>query len=84
MERPSTWKVVTLGVALTGLGVAGAGAAVASGPAVEPAGIEVAQTAVHADLAPMNFIAMDDDWTDTYHDDDSYQSDDWTDTYWDD
>ena len=44
MERPASWKVVTLGAALTGLSVAGAGAAQAdsgspgSGPAsVSPA-----------------------------------------------
>lgn len=29
MQRPITWKVVTLGAALTGLGVIGAGAAMA-------------------------------------------------------
>jgi hypothetical protein len=30
MERPATWKVLTIGAALTGLGIAGAGAAQAN------------------------------------------------------
>ena len=32
MERPATWKVLTLGAAMTGLGVLGAGAAMAQPP----------------------------------------------------
>ncbi|QUR66318.1 hypothetical protein [Mycobacterium spongiae] len=32
MKRPATWKVVTVGAALTGLGVLGAGTAVAQPP----------------------------------------------------
>ncbi|MGV0714641.1 hypothetical protein ABQE93_04460 [Mycolicibacterium sp. XJ662] len=45
MKRTATWKVLTMGAALTGLGVAGAGAAHAdAGPATlaaHPAGVNV-------------------------------------------
>ncbi|MGV0644095.1 hypothetical protein [Mycolicibacterium sp. XJ879] len=49
MKRTATWKVLTMGAALTGLGVAGAGAAHAdAGPAAlaaHPADVNVQLTA---------------------------------------
>ena len=41
MERPASWKVLTLGAALTGLSVAGAGAAEAgsASPGTTPASV---------------------------------------------
>jgi hypothetical protein len=56
MERPATWKVVTVGVALTGLSAAGAGAAQAdSGVAgTAPASVSAASD-LHAPLVPFNF-----------------------------
>lgn len=81
MERPAHWKVVTVGVALTGLGLVGAGAAAAAIAPAPTAGLQAPQSP--AELAPAGFLAMDADWTDTYWDDVSYQhNDDWTDTYW--
>lgn len=75
MERPATWKIITVGAALTGLGIVGAGTASAAiTPTAVPAGIEAPQ-----------FTAFDDDWTETYWDDNAAQrGDDWTETYWDD
>lgn len=69
MERPATWKVVTVGAAMTGLAIVGAGsaaAATASEPIVAPIGIE----------ASVDFVALGDDWTETYWDDG------WTNTGW--
>jgi len=56
MERPATWKVVTVGVALTGLSAAGAGAAQAdSGVAgTAPASVSAASD-LHAPLDPFHF-----------------------------
>jgi hypothetical protein len=73
MERPATWKVVTVGAALTGLGILGAGTATA---AVTPTPAAVFDVSVEAPFG--DFIALGDDWTDTHW------TDDWTDTYWDD
>ena len=44
MERPASWKVLTLGVALTGLSVAGAGSAQAASksPETGPASVSPA------------------------------------------
>ncbi len=36
MKRPATWKVLTLGAALTGLGFLGTGAAMADDTATSP------------------------------------------------
>jgi hypothetical protein len=95
MECPATWKVITVGAALTGLGIVGAGAAGASilaAPAALPAGIEAPQFpgvdlgGVTVDLPHVGFVAMDDDWTETYWDDNGngQRGGDWTETYWDD
>lgn len=67
MQRRETWKVVTLGVALTGLGITGVGVAHADGPstAPEPAAISVEAPAAVDDAVP----AMDDSFDDTYWDD---------------
>lgn len=71
-DRPATWKVVTVSVAMAGLGVLGASAANAEATAPGP---------------QVGFVAMDDDWTDTYWNN-SWHGDhdrgDWTETYWDD
>ena len=80
MNRPATWKVVTVGAALTGLGIVGAGTAAASTMTVPaPASIEVVTEQV-----PATFVALGDDWTETYWDDNASNNQDWTDTYWDD
>lgn len=51
MERPATWKVVTVGAALTGLSVLGAGAAnAATGPAPAAPASVTAGTAVDVPL----------------------------------
>lgn len=85
MQRAPHWKVVTVGVALTGLGIVGAGAAGAALAPAPTAGIEAPQYTMNVELPQGDFVAMDDDWTDTYWDDVSYQNnDDWSDTYWDD
>ena len=71
MERPATWKVITVGVALTGLGIVGAGTV----------------SAATSWAPEVSIVAMDDDWTETYWDDgwDGQRwSADWTETYWDD
>jgi hypothetical protein len=90
MNRPATWKVVTVGAALTGLGMVGAGtAAAATVPVVAPTAITAPLyiDAVTGDV-PASFVALDDDWTETYWDDDRngdrQGADDWTETYWDD
>ena len=72
-ERPATWKIVTVTAAMAGLGVLGAGAAHAAGAEVAPA-------------PQVSFVAMDDDWTDTYWDTgwNANVGNDWTETYWDD
>ncbi len=54
MENPTTWKVITAGVALTGLSLLGAGAAVAAGDSMADSG------------STHTVIAMDDSsWDDT-------------------
>lgn len=76
MTRPATWKVVTVGAALTGLGVLGAGAAhgateaapAAVGPAVEAPEVDWA-TAFDADRPDSSYVAMDDTWWDDSWDD---------------
>ncbi|BBZ03759.1 hypothetical protein MCHIJ_31960 [Mycolicibacterium chitae] len=85
MQRPAHWKVVTVGVALTGLGIVGAGAAGAAVAPAPTAGIASIEAPLSVDAPQVGFAAMNDDWTDTYWDDVSYQGhEDWTDTYWDD
>lgn len=86
MNRPATWKVVTLGAALTGLGIVGAGtAAAATAPAPAPASLEAS-----LNWAPElgEIVALGDDWTETYWDENwnagQRWADDWTETYWDD
>jgi hypothetical protein len=59
MNRPATWKVVTVGAALTGLGIVGAGPAGAATTAPAPAAM-----AASLDWAPQ----LGDDWTETYWD----------------
>jgi hypothetical protein len=56
MERPTTWKVVTVGVALAGFSVAGAGAAQADNgsPGTAPASVGAAGD-LHAPLDPFDF-----------------------------
>ncbi|MGV0836756.1 hypothetical protein [Mycolicibacterium thermoresistibile] len=84
MTRPATWKVVTVGAALTGLGVLGAGAAhgatepvpASVGPVVEAPVVDWA-TAFDADSPDASFFAMDDSWDDSF--DDSWD-DSWDDT----
>ncbi|MHC9296152.1 hypothetical protein ACRCUN_27115 [Mycobacterium sp. LTG2003] len=65
MQRPEIWKVMTVGLALTGLGLVGAGTAFADSTPPAPV------TAVNATLA----FDDDDDWGD----DDWYGHDDWDD-----
>lgn len=62
MQRPATWKVITVGAALTGLGIVGAGAAGADTP--EPAWVPEFGV-----VSATNVMALDDDWTETYWDD---------------
>lgn len=85
MNRPATWKVVTIGAALTGLGVVGAGAANAS-PDAAPAPASVTVQAplpafdlphfdIHIDRPDFRPVAWEDtSWDDFY----------WEDTSWDD
>lgn len=56
MERPATWKVVTLGAALTGLSAAGAGAAQADSGStgIAPASVNAA-SGFNAPLHPVDF-----------------------------
>ena len=67
MERPASWKVVTLGVALTGLSVAGAGAAQAASksPDSGPASVSPAPLFNEPRLLASgsgNFGSVDGDW----------------------
>ena len=67
MERPASWKVVTLGVALTGLSVAGAGAAQADSgsPDSGPASVSAAPLFNEPRLLASgsgNFGDIDGDW----------------------
>lgn len=56
MERPATWKVVTVGVALAGLSVAGAGAAQAEPESAGTAPASVgAVNDLNAPLRPFHF-----------------------------
>lgn len=52
VERPATWKVVTVGAALTGLSVTGAGAAQADNGATVPAPASVSAADLNAPLRP--------------------------------
>lgn len=67
MQRPEIWKVLTVGLALTGLGFVGTGAAFAD--ATQPAPITTANTTMALD--------DDDDWYG--HDDWDDDWDDWGD-----
>ncbi len=85
MERPATWKVVTLGAALTGLGIVGAGTATAaSAPVTQPASIS-AGAAFDAPLFPR--IDFDVPGIDDSFDGPGNQfvamDDTWDETYWD-
>jgi hypothetical protein len=75
MARTATWKVVTIGAALTGLGVVGAGtASAATSPAPT---VNATISAPHADWSAAfaddspdaSFNAMDDSWDDSPDDD---------------
>ena len=60
MERPATWKVVTVGVALAGFSVAGAGAAQADSgsPGTAPASVGAASD-LNAPLEPFTLHTVD-------------------------
>ena len=63
MGHPATWKIVTLGAALTGLGVAGAGTAHAhSGPTpgVQPLSVTAASAAFSTDVSFDSPFDLDD------------------------
>ena len=64
MERPATWKILTVGAALSGLGIAGAGVALADGgsPATDVRPIAVSAPAANAPqaLAPAVNTGMGD------------------------
>ena len=67
MERPASWKVLTLGAALTGLSVAGAGAAQGDtgSPDSAPASVSAAPLFNEPRLLASgsgNFGSVDGDW----------------------
>ncbi|MEZ0339317.1 hypothetical protein ACAG25_04960 [Mycobacterium sp. pV006] len=78
MTRTSTWKVVTAGVALTGLGIVGAGTAATAAadplPAVHSATApQFDWAAAFVDDSPdVSYVAMDDSWDDSPWDDSPY------------
>ncbi|PEG40092.1 hypothetical protein CRI77_14490 [Mycolicibacterium duvalii] len=67
-----TWKVVTVGAALTGLGVVGAGAASAASEPVPAAHAAIGSSALDwvfaDDRSVVSFAAMDDSWDDSWDD----------------
>lgn len=62
MERPATWKILTLGVAVTGLGFMGAGAALADSGATAVQPLRV--SAANAPVIPLDPPWWDDDMID--------------------
>jgi hypothetical protein len=63
MERPATWKILTLGAALIGLGVAGAGPALADNGA-SPTGVQPIRVSAAPAPVPLDPPWWDDDMID--------------------
>jgi hypothetical protein len=92
MQRPATWKILTIGTALAGLSIAGAGVAVAdSGSAVPPMSVAAAPGGFSTDWPFDDLLDDVDDVVqlpylpghfvdfDDDWDDDWYDDDDWDD-----